>query len=82
MLTKGLLVVIVNFHEYTGCIGTFKAQEEKLALITMVYCSKGEKYEYLAGIPVSAVKEYSAIQVPSSQKVRHEEKPQKVVHQK
>lgn len=76
-LAAGMLVTIINFHEYTGCIGTYKSQLDKLALITMVYCTNGDRYEYLAGIPVSNLKEYNAAQVPSSQKVLHEKEPQK-----
>ena len=58
MLTKGILVIILNFHEYTGCIGTFKAQQDKLVLLTMVKCPSGEQFDYIAGIPLHKVEVY------------------------
>lgn len=60
MLVKGMLVIILNFHEYTGCIGTYKNQIDGLALLTVVYCPNGGKYDYIAGIPISIMEEYSS----------------------
>lgn len=54
----GMLVIVLNFHEFTGCVGTLKAQEEKLAMLTMVYCPNGAKYDYVAGIPLKTLEEF------------------------
>jgi len=57
ILAKGLLVTILSFHEYTGCIGKYITEHEQLAALVMVYCPKSDEvFVDMAGIPTNCLR--------------------------
>ncbi len=60
-LLIGLVVVVQGFwSEYDGCSGIIRAVAQKTLLITEVQCTNGDRYEYIAGIPVDRVVAYDS----------------------